>query len=427
MKDFALRLDELQRREFLAGVAKTALGVGILPSLCGAATKGGGYVKPVNPKAKNVVFVYMSGGMSHLDTFDPKSNSEVKGISGPIKTNADGVQVSKLLPNIAKHGNKLAILRTMGQKTGAHAQGKYLMHTAFAMRPGTSHPQLGSWAQYFLGRRSRSMPDSVLIGAGNPGPGFFPPDHAPFPIGDASKGIRDLLPKIDRKVFNHRVQLAQRFSRVFEKYFPHDEVKAYAQFYDETLKFFDSKTVDAFDINKEAPKARTLYGTSKFGRGLLLARRLLEHKVRYIEVTLGGWDGMHNGMNAGEQRTGELDAPFAAFLGDLDQRGLLKETMVVLTTEFGRTPKINQRGGRDHFPGAFSAVLAGGGVNGGQVIGQTDEKGIKRAKGDKISPQDLHTTIAHALGLPVDERIHGSGGRPFFVGNQGSVIKQVFA
>ena len=271
------------------------------------------------------------------------------------------------------------------------------------------------------------MTARVLVGAGNPGPGFFPPDHAPFPLGDPAKGIRDLLPKIERKTFNHRVQLAQKFSRVFERHFPHDDVKSYAQFYDETVKFFDSRTVAAFDINKEPAKMRELYGRSKFGNGLLLARRLVEHNVRYIEVRLGGWDAMHNGMNAAEQRTGELDAPLASLLQDLQQRGLLEKTLVVLTTEFGRTPRINQRGGRDHFPGAFSGVLAGGGVKGGQAIGKTDAKGIKRVEGDKVGPADLHSTIAHALGLPLDERIHGSGGRPFFVGNQGTVIKEAFA
>ena len=132
-------------------------------------------------------------------------------------------------------------------------------------------------------------------------------------------------------------------------------------------------------------------------------------------------------MAAGEQRAGEVDAPLAALFQDLQQRGLLKETMVVITTEFGRTPKINQRGGRDHFPGAFSAVLAGGGVHGGQAIGQTNEQGIKRVKGRKVSPADLHCTIAHALGLPLDDRIHGSGGRPFFVGNQGKMVEEVFS
>lgn len=427
MKDFSLKLDELNRKEFIAGIAAVSLGVTVLPGPLEAATTGGGYVKPKNAKAKNVIFIYMNGGMSHLDTFDPKTNSEVKGISSPIKTNADGLQVSNLLPNIAKHGDKLAVIRTMAQKTGAHDQGKYVMHTGYAQRPGTSHPHLGSWAQYFLGRRNKTMPDSVLVNSGNPGPGFFPPDHAPFPIGDAAKGIKDLLPKIPKQNFNHRVQLAQKFSRVFEQYFPHDDVRAYAQFYDETVKFFDDKTVAAFDINKESKASRDLYGTSKFGNGLLLARRLIEHNVRYVEVSHGSWDGMHNGMAAGEQRAGEVDAPIAALLQDLQQRGLLDKTMVVIATEFGRTPKINQRGGRDHFPGNFSAVLAGGGVNGGQAIGKTDAKGIKRVDGPKVSPADLHCTIAHALGLPLEDRIHGSGGRPFFVGNQGKVVEQVFS
>ena len=427
MKEFTHKLDDLSRKEFIAGVAAASLGVTVLPGPLHAATTGGGYVRPKNPKAKNVIFIYMNGGMSHLDTFDPKTNSEVKGISSPIKTNADGLQVSNLLPNIDKHGDKLVVIRTMAQKTGAHDQGKYVMHTGYAQRPGTSHPHLGSWAQYFLGRRNKTMPDSVLVSSGNPGPGFFPPDHAPFPIGDAAKGIKDLLPKIPKQKFNHRVQLAQKFSRVFEQYFPHDDVRAYAQFYDETVKFFDDKTVAAFDINKEKKTSRDLYGTSKFGNGLLLARRLVEHNVRYVEVSHGNWDGMHNGMAAGEQRAGEVDAPIAALLQDLKQRGLLDKTMIVIATEFGRTPKINQRGGRDHFPGNFSAVLAGGGVNGGQAIGETDAKGIKRVGGPKVSPADLHCTIAHALGLPLDDRIHGSGGRPFFVGNQGKVVEQVFS
>ena len=427
MKAFSRKLDDLQRREFLAGAATASLGVSILPGPLSAETKPGGYVKPLNPKAKNVIFIYMNGGMSHLDTFDPKSDSDVKGVSEPIATNAPGLKISSLLPNLAKHGDKLAIIRTMGQKTGAHDQAKYQMHTGYAMRPGTNHPQLGSWAQYFLGRRNRTMPDSVLVNSGNPGPGFFPPDHAPFPLGDAAKGIKDLLPKIPTETFNHRIQLAQRFSRVFEQYFPHEDVRSYAQFYDETVKFFDDETVSAFDVNKESKAARDLYGSSKFGNGLLLARRLVEHNVRYVEVAHGSWDGMHNGMAAGEQRAGEIDEPIAALLQDLHQRGLLKDTMVVITTEFGRTPKINARGGRDHFPTTFSAVLAGGGVNGGQFIGVTDEKGTKKKEGDTVSAADLHCTIAFALGLPLEDRIHGSGGRPFFVGNQGNVVKQAFA
>ena len=428
MKQFARHLDQLERREFLAGVAKLSLGVSILPEFIGRtnAATGNQPAKGAPATAKNIIFVYMSGGMPHVDTFDPKTDSEVKGQSSPIKTKTSGIQISNFLPALAKQTDKLAIIRSMSTKTGDHAGGNYLMHTAFKRRSGTSHPQLGSWAQHFLGRPSKSMPASVIVGGGNPGPGFFPPDHSPFPIGDPNKGIRDLLPKIDPKTFNNRITLARKFGRAFEERFPTGDVKAYSQFYDETVKFFDSSTVNAFDLNKEPRTVRERYGESKFARGLLLARRLVEHNVRYVEVQLGGWDQMHNGLEAGQRKSAELDAPFAALLSDLDAKGLLKETMVVLTTEFGRTPKISNRGGRNHFPKAFSAVLAGGGVSGGQFIGQTDAK-ASTIKGDKFGPEDLHKTIAHALGLPIDERIHGSGGRPFFVGNRGKVIQQAFS
>ncbi len=428
MKQFAHHLHQLERREFLAGIAKLSLGVSILPEFVGDADAAAAKttLKGTPASAKNIIFVYMAGGMPHVDTFDPKTDAEVKGQSAPLKTKTSGVQISNFLPELAKQTDKLAIIRSMSTKTGDHAGGNYLMHTAFKRRSGTSHPQIGSWAQHFLGRPSQSMPASVIVGGGNPGPGFFPPDHSPFPIGDPNKGIRDLLPKIDARTFNNRITLAKKFGRAFEERFPTGNVKAYSQFYDETVKFFDSSTVNAFDINKEPRALRERYGDSKFARGLLLARRLVEHDVRYVEVQLGGWDQMHNSLEAGQRKSTELDAPFATLLADLDAKGLLKETMVVLTTEFGRTPKISSRGGRNHFPKAFSAVLAGGGVNGGQFIGETDAKATN-IKGEKFGPADLHTTIAHALGMPTEERIHGSGGRPFFVGNRGKVIKQAFS
>ena len=314
----------------------------------------------------------------------------------------------------------------MTTKTGDHAGGNYLMHTGFSRQPGQSHPQMGSWAQYFLGRRNKLIPDSIVIGGGNPGPGFFRPDHSPLPVGDPSRGLKDLVPKIDKKRFERRMKYAKAFSETFEEGFPHDDVRAYSDFYEETVKLFDDKTTELFDINKEPAEMKSLYGNSRFGRGLLLARRLVENNVRYVEVQLGGWDGQHGNFAAGSNRAGEMDGPVAALLQDLDARGLLEETMVVLTTEFGRTPKINQRGGRDHFPKAFSVMVAGGGVNGGQYVGETDENATN-IKGDRFGPKDLHTTIAYALGLPIDKRVHPGGGRPFFVGDRGEVIKQLFA
>ncbi|MFV1995947.1 MAG: DUF1501 domain-containing protein, partial [Verrucomicrobiales bacterium] len=290
--------------------------------------------------------------------------------------------------------------------------------------PGTSHPHMGSWAQHFLGRRNEMLPDSVIIAGGNPGPGWFDATLAPMPVGDPAKGIRDMLPKIERKKFDHRVELARDFGYRFSKEFPHSDVAAYNDFYDETIKFFDDSTVEAFDLSKESQQDRQRYGTSKFGQGCLLARRLIEHNVRYVEVQgLGGWD-MHGGLESVPQRVGTLDQGMATLLTDLEQRGMLEETMVVLCSEFGRTP-INDRGGRDHNPGVFTVVMAGGGVTGGAVHGSSDEKG-RKADQDPVGVPDFHASIAWAMGLPLDERTHGSGGRPFFVGNKGQPLTHLF-
>jgi hypothetical protein len=424
-KDTFRKFDDLDRRGFLTGTAAAALGVTILPDL--AVGEERQIIKPAaHATAKNVIFLYMSGGMTHVDTFDPKTPSHIAGATTPLATNASGLQISNHLPNLAKQGDKFAVIRSMTTKTGDHAGGNYLMHTGFSRQPGQSHPQMGSWAQYFLGRRNKLIPDSIVIGGGNPGPGFFRPDHSPLPVGDPSRGLKDLVPKIDKKRFERRMKYAKAFSETFEEGFPHDDVRAYSDFYEETVKLFDDKTTELFDINKEPAEMKSLYGNSRFGRGLLLARRLVENNVRYVEVQLGGWDGQHGNFAAGSNRAGEMDGPVAALLQDLDARGLLEETMVVLTTEFGRTPKINQRGGRDHFPKAFSVMVAGGGVNGGQYVGETDENATN-IKGDRFGPKDLHTTIAYALGLPIDKRVHPGGGRPFFVGDRGEVIKQLFA
>ena len=220
MKDFSLSLDDLQRREFLAGIAKATLGVSILPGAIDAATTGGGYVKPKNPKAKNVIFIYMQGRMSHLDTFDPKSHPETKGISSPIKTNADGLQISSLLPNLAKHGDKMAVIRTMSQKTGAHDQARYVIHTmATAQRPGpatrTSAPGHNSSLAGGT-KRCRTASSSTLETLAHD---YFPRPCS-FPHWGMAKGIRDLLPKIPKNQFNHQVRLAQKFSGVFEKILP---------------------------------------------------------------------------------------------------------------------------------------------------------------------------------------------------------------
>jgi uncharacterized protein (DUF1501 family) len=427
MKKFANNMDELSRRRFLESVAKTSLGVSVFAPLAARAEGRPSVQLPLRPvQCENVIFLYMGGGMSHLDTFDPKTDSEVKGATVPINTNVDGIQFANHLPNLAQLADKMAIIRSMATKTGDHQSATYSMHTGFKQRPGTSHPQFGSWAQYFLGSKTRELPGSVIINGANPGPGFFPPDHSPFPIGDPEKGIKDLLPKVPKSQFDKRIKLAKMFAKDYESRYPHKQVDAYSEFYDTTVKFFDGVGAEAFDLSREPKELRDRYGRGRFAQGCLLARRLVEKGIRYVEVSFDrSWDGMHNSFELGEDLATHMDTCVASLLNDLAARGMLDSTMVVLTTEFGRTPVISKNGGRDHHPQAFSAMIAGGGITGGQVIGSTDEKG-RRNVDDVVGVSELHATMGYAMGLPLEKRIHGSGGRPFFVGNQATPLTQVF-
>ena len=426
MKDFFLKLNELSRRSFLLDVARTTLGVSVLPSLLAGAEPGQEKL-PAEIKAscERVIFLYMRGGMSQTDTFDPKEKSSIGGRSKPVKTQSPDLLLSDQLPKLALQAKDLSVIRSMTTQTGAHSQARYVMHTGYRQRSGMSHPQLGSWAQMFLGKSHPVLPSSVLIASGNPGPGFLPPDYSPLPIGNAARGIKDLLPEIDQAQLNKRVELARKFSAAFTHYFPHDDVKAYNDFYDQTVQFMSGDMAEPFDIQREPANLRNQYGNTPFGQGALLARRLIERGVRYVEVTSNqNWDSMHGGTNSLPRLTSELDGTVSALMNDLRDRGLLGTTMIVVTTEFGRTPKVKGNGGRDHHPNGFSAMLAGGGVKGGIAVGETDENG--RDPFPEYEPRDLHATIATALGM-TGTKIRRLPGRPSFLGGKPKPIKEILA
>ncbi|MBL9142125.1 MAG: DUF1501 domain-containing protein [Verrucomicrobiaceae bacterium] len=418
------RFDSESRRAFMLRTAKTALGVTMLPvssKLAQAAAEGRG-----GGKAKHVIYLYMAGGMSHIDTFDPKTG-ETKGAKDPIKTNAEGMMLGGYMEQMAKQANKIAIIRSMTSKTGVHDQGNYLMHTGYEPRGTIVHPTMGAWASHFLGRATKSLPDSVSIngGAAN-GAGFFPPALSPIPISNPETGLQNIQPTTSESLFKKRIDLMNEFDAGFRKKFQSSEVKAYTEFYDETLNLMKSEDLKAFDLKAEDQATRAKYGMNSFGQGCLLARRLVEHGVRFIEVQTGGWD-MHNYIDEAMGRTGgSMDIAFAALLEDLQSKGLLESTLVVLGSEFGRTPNINENEGRDHYPKVFSAVMAGGGIKGGYVYGASDKDG--REVADKqATPQDFLSTIGYAMGLPVDEVVMSPSNRPFTVGDKGSAITELFA
>ena len=427
MKDYINQLDQLSRRKFVANAAKTALGVSVLPLGARDANAAGG------GKAEHCIFFYMAGGMTHMDTFDPKPGSETGGKTKGIKTGVAGVELAEFMPEMAKRFSDIAVIRSMTQQTGDHRGGSYWMHTSYQPRATIIHPSMGPWAQTLLGKKHETLPDSVTIGAGgnHPGAGFFGPSMSPLPIGDPEKGVQNSRPYdgVDDKLFDKRLELMNTFDESFRKKFQTDEVDAYTQFYDETLKLMKSEDLDTFDLSKEDNYQEKMgrYGNSRVGKGAMLANRLVKSGVRFVEVSSGGWD-MHNDLwNSIQGTGGSLDKALGALIDDLKAEGLFEKTIIAVGTEFGRTPQINANGGRDHYPRAFSTMFAGGGITGGQVYGKTDKLAMA-VEENPVGPREFNATIAHAMGMDLNQIVYAPSGRPFLVPrhhiSQGSVALQ---
>jgi len=433
------RLDELNRRDFLSRTAQACFGLTIGGSMARlfdstACAADPTIVQAGGGKAKHVIYLYMSGGMTHIDTFDPKPEAPVD-FRGPVKaisTKADGIQLGHCLPLLAKQSDKIALIRSLSTTQGAHEQGKYLMHTGYAPRGTIVHPSSGAWASKLGGRLSKDMPSFVLVGGGNrhPGAGFFEPQFAPLPIGDPALGLQDVKRRagVSEESFNRQLDLRRELDHDFDtKYHGGQKaVRAYDEVYSSAVSLMKSEDLAAFDLSKEPADSKAAYGSDRFGQGVLLARRLVEHGVRFVEVELGGFDWHADNFDQMEEKIPILDQALSALLVDLSSRGLLESTLVVVATEFGRSPKITPNAGRNHYPKAFSCLLAGGGIRGGQAYGATDETASNVIE-NKIGAADFNATIAFSLGLPFDEVILSPSKRPFKMGGQdGKPVTAIF-
>ncbi|MES2594400.1 MAG: DUF1501 domain-containing protein [Verrucomicrobiota bacterium] len=424
--------DEPTRRDFVLGMAKTCLGVSVMaPMMRGTANAifdGSSKLKQV-PTARNVIYLYMSGGMTHLDTFGCVPGADTMGETEVIKTTADGIQIGSGLPNVAKYMRHGVIINSMTSTQGAHEQGNYFQHTSYTLRGGTRHPTMGAWLQKFQGKGNPDLPGSVVISEGSkhPGGGFFEAAFQPLVINDPTSGLQNSrrLASLSEADFDYRLGLSAKLNVGFQETYNQSAVRAYSDVYRDAVQVMKSADLAAFDLNQESEASHALYGDSKFGQGCLLARRLIEHGVRYIEVGNGGWDMHQEIYSRLPEKIADLDKGLGALLGDLESRGMLSETLVVLTTEFGRTPKINQNAGRDHYPKAFSSVMWGGGVKGGYIHGKTD-KGIEVTE-SKLTPPDLNASIGYALGLPLDQVLFSPSKRPFTIADKGQPVLDLFA
>ncbi|WAC19190.1 DUF1501 domain-containing protein [Luteolibacter sp. SL250] len=413
------KADELTRRHFMANAARAYLGVHLLPmmgsTIATAAPAGAGASAA---KAKHVIYLYMSGGMSHVDTYDVKEKKDIMGKTEAIKTKADGVQIGNWLPKTAEVMDKVCVINSMKSTQGAHEQGTYVMHTSYNMLGTIRHPSLGSWVTRLGGRLHPELPPFVAINASPEytGGGFFGAKYAAAPIGSPDAGLQDShrASGVSEEDFARRLTLADRMNKKFHEKYPNQDVKAYEELYREAINLMNSKDLKAFDLSEESSETRALYGTGRFAQGCLLARRLIQHDVRFVEIQLGGWDTHYDNFAGVEGRCKEFDQAYAALIKDLEATGKLKDTLVVVATEFGRTPEIKteHQGGRDHHPGAFTCTLAGAGVKGGMKYGSTDKEGKKVAE-LPVSPQDFNATIAYALGLPHDLVLMSPSKRPF--------------
>ena len=425
--DSFIKANEFTRREALKGMAAGLLGLNMVPIVSRADDK----VIPAGAgKAKSVIFVKAIGGISQVDSFDIKeANTDAMKGSAPIKTSADGIRVGKHFPLIAKQMHNVALINSMFNTQGAHGPAQYLMATGYESRGTIIHPQFGAWVSKLTNNKKTVLPSFIKSGGfrGSLGGGFFGSRYAALPVPTPNEGIKNiqLSRGTNQQKFDKQFSLLKEMNNEFASKVKHKQVKEYHQVYEEAAKLMQSKDLEAFDISKESKKLKDAYGNNEFGQSCLLARRLAEKGVPFIEVSQSGWDH-HGALYEGFKEIAPImDQAVGALLADLQQRGMLENTMVVFATEFGRGPKMSGNGGRNHHPTAYTCWMAGGGVKGGQAYGKTDAMGGKIVE-NKVKVADFNATIAYAMGLNTKHIEMTETGRPIQITDKGKPVTAIF-
>jgi hypothetical protein len=388
-------------------------------------------------KAKSVIHIFLPGGMAHQESFDPKplAPSEYRGPYNAIGTKLDGVQFGELWKKTAGIADKLTICRSMTHGEAAHERGTHNMFTGYRPSPALSYPSIGSVVSHEFGSR-KSLPPYVCIPSvpnEYAGSGYLSTAYGPFSLGsDPAEGgfkVQDLtLPGgITEGRFNRRRSILQSVDDHFKSQEKSDKITAMDSFYQDAYKLISSPEArESFNINAEKNELRDAYGRNPAGQRLLMARRLVESGVRFVSVTYGGWDHHDNIKDAMANQTPAIDQALSQLIIDLEQRGLLDSTLVMVSSEFGRTPKINNTGGRDHWPKVFSVLLAGGGIKKGFVYGSSDALGAE-PENDPLSVSDLAFTVYNQLGINADKELMAPGARPIEIVDEGKVVSELIA
>ncbi len=387
----------------------------------------------IEAKAKSVIHIFLPGGMAQQETFDPKPYSplEYRGELKPISTKIPGAEFSELLPRTAQVADKITVVRSMSHGEAAHERGTHNMFTGYRPSPALIFPSMGSVVSHEYGPRNNLPPYVCIPNVPNEfaSTGYLSSSFAPFSLGsDPAAGgfkVLDLSMQggVDEGRFSRRRSALEAVNEYFAKKEKSDALKAMDTFYDRAYSLISSQAArEAFNIDAESPAVRDEYGRNAAGQRMLMARRLVAAGVRFVTLTYGGWD-MHNAISASmRQQLPAFDQAFSALINDLERGGLLNETLVMVSSEFGRTPKVNQTAGRDHWPKVFSVVLAGGGIKRGSIFGSSNSTASEPEE-EEIGPADLATTVYNQLGIVADKELMAPGNRPIEIVDGGKVRK----
>lgn len=420
------------RRGFLQAGAATGLGLSLaeLLMLRDARAEQKSY-DFIEAKATSLIHVFLPGGMAQQESFDPKPYSplEYRGEMGTIKTKT-GEVFSDAVPQLAARADKFAVIRSMTHGEAAHERGTHNMFTGYKPSPALQYPSFGSVVSHEYGPRNNLPPYVCIPNMPNEfaGSGYLSSSYGPFSLGDDPNNpnfkVRDLdlAGGVDEARFVRRKAALERINSRFGSMVSADNVQAMDTFYERAYSLLDSPQArEAFDISKEDNALRDAYGRNQAGQRLLTARRLVEAGVRLVTLTYGGWDHHQNITAAMRGQMPPLDQALAVLLDDLGSRGLLDSTLVMVSSEFGRTPKINPDAGRDHWPKVFSVMMAGGGIKGGMIYGASDATATE-PEIDPVGPEDLATTVYHLLGIVADKELMAPGDRPIEIVDGGKVL-----
>lgn len=371
-------------------------------------------------RGKSMILLWMNGGPSQFETFDPKPGTDNGGPTKAIETSVPGIQVSDNFPKLAGIMDDVALVRSMTGKEGSHPRATYQMHTGYIPAGSVKHPSLGSCVVKEIGDLENELPSFVSIG-NTQGAGFLGMDYEPFMVGTPGELPANLGATVSQDRFRNRLSLMNDLQSAYQNRGSKQQVASHRSLYRKSSKLVLSPQAKVFNFDDESAAAKAAYGDSSFGKGCLLARRLIEAGTTFVEVRSKTWDSHRDNFESCANNAAEVDPAMTTLIKDLKDRGRLDDTLIVWMGEFGRTPRINAGGGRDHYPAVFNVALAGGGIKGGQVYGASNAKGTA-VKDNPVTVLDLFQTICEALGIDSKRENMSPLGRPMKIVDGGTPI-----